>query len=84
MAFAEGDPELQPASPPPSKAKTAGQALKANCIAYCDSTSVHGFAYLPDPRHMSERVFWGCVIITGLTLASIIINQAYASVRKSL
>ena len=59
------------------KHETPSSVLKTNAIEYCLSTSVHGFAYLPSARDWCERLFWAMVIIAGLTLASIIINEAF-------
>ena len=58
------------------------KSIQSHAIGYCESTSVHGFAYLVDRRHWCEGVFWAFVIATGLTLASIIINDSLRLEKK--
>ena len=56
---------------------TALTVAKSVLKAYCDSTTVHGFAYL-NSYGWCERMFWVAVIATGLAVASVVINQAFA------
>ena len=59
-----------------SDVRAALASVKEHAISYCESTSVHGFAYLVNRRHWGEGVFWAIIIATGLTLASVIINDS--------
>ena len=51
--------------------------LKAQAVGYCQSTTIHGFAYLVSGRDLCEKLFWAAVIITGFVLASLIIDQGF-------
>ena len=52
-------------------------ALKANYVSYCRNTTLHGFSYLPAGRDLCEKLFWVAIVITGLTLGGIVLNQSY-------
>ena len=49
---------------------------------YLDSATVHGFAYIGQTRKLT-KVFWILVVITGFSLAGILIHQSIASWEES-
>ena len=53
------------------------RTLANHAIEYCNTTSIHGFLYLVNSRYTIEKLFWACVLLTGFSLSSYIINQAY-------
>jgi hypothetical protein len=44
--------------------------------AYCEATSIHGFAYWVAAPRLLEKLFWVVVVIIGFVCASLIINKA--------
>ena len=52
------------------------KSVKSHLVDYCESTSVHGFAYLVDTRHCCEGLFGALILSVGLTLAGIIIHDS--------
>ena len=52
------------------------EILPAQGKAYCEATSIHGFAYWVGAPRILERIFWVCVVIAGFTCASLIIHAA--------
>ena len=40
---------------------------------YCDSTSIHGLAYLKSSQTFIEKLLWALIIITCFTLAGLLI-----------
>ena len=83
----ESHPNLELAAESPDKdhsgdkdsKRPAGSILKGHLLGYFENTSIHGFSYLPHPATVNwcERLFWILVILTGFTLASLIINTAF-------
>ena len=55
-----------------AKEKLVGWHAKA----YCEATTVHGFAYWVNAPRFVERIFWVAVVVTGFTCASLIISAA--------
>ena len=68
------DPETQEEVP---AASTKRDTLLAYVHGYCENTSVHGFSYLVGNTNLCERTFWALLIVAGLILSSLIINQAF-------
>ncbi len=52
------------------------EIVPAQGKAYCENTSIHGFAYWVAAPRISERIFWVCVVLFGFTCASLIIHTA--------
>ena len=50
--------------------------LSAKGKAYCETTTVHGFAYWVSAPRFLEKVFWVLVVVTGFSLASMIVHAA--------
>ena len=50
--------------------------LKRNAKEYCNSTSLHGFAYWVQARNNLERFGWIVFTITSLVFAGVIISSA--------
>ena len=50
--------------------------LKRNAKEYCNSTSLHGFAYWVQARNNFERFAWIVLTIASLTCAGVIISSA--------
>ena len=50
--------------------------LKRNAKEYCNSTSLHGFAYWVQARNNIERFAWIVLTIASLTCAGVIISSA--------
>ncbi len=44
--------------------------------AYCEATTVHGFAYWVAAPTTPEKIFWVCVVLTGFTCAGLIVDSA--------
>ena len=44
---------------------------------FLESSSIHGLAYIGSTRRL-VRVLWVCVVISGFTLAGLLINQAFS------
>jgi formate-dependent nitrite reductase membrane component NrfD len=44
--------------------------------AYCEATSIHGFAYWVAAPRLLEKLFWVVVVIIGFVCASLIINKS--------
>jgi hypothetical protein len=51
----------------------ASKLLAANARAYCETTSIHGFAYWVSAPRLLEKLFWVIVVCTGFLCASLII-----------
>ncbi len=45
-------------------------------LAYCETTSIHGFSYWVSADRRVERLFWICVVTTFLCCASVIIRHS--------
>ena len=45
---------------------------------FCESTTIHGFAYISTTRRLI-RLFWICVVIAGFTGAAALIQQSFSS-----
>ena len=55
---------------------TLNERLLAHGIGYCESTTIHGFAYLPhDITGRVAKLFWAGVIIIGMSLALTIVTE---------
>ena len=50
--------------------------LKRNAKEYCNSTSLHGFAYWVQARNNFERFAWIVLTIASLACAGVIISSA--------
>ena len=43
---------------------------------YCRQSTVHGFAYLPHQMtNIPAKLFWAAVIVVGVVIASVIVNE---------
>ncbi len=49
--------------------------LWSHCREYCESTSIHGFAYWVAAPRLLEKLFWVCLVATFGTFAALIIRQ---------
>ena len=47
--------------------------------AFCENTSLHGWAYIATNRHKIIKLFWFSIIATGFVLAGIICSNATQS-----
>ena len=58
----------------PRGRRRVGQILGENVSGYCQSTTIHGFAYwISAPRSM-EKLFWVIVVIASLAFPAIILR----------
>ncbi len=55
---------------------SAGSILSEHGKAYCETTSIHGFAYWVSAPRVIEKAFWVIVVITFMCCAAAIIHAA--------
>lgn len=44
--------------------------------AYCETTTIHGFAYWVSAPRLLEKLFWAIVVVIGFTCAGLIVTSA--------
>ncbi len=52
------------------------KSISAYCKSYCETTTVHGFAYWVNAPKIIERVFWVAVVLSFGSYAGFIIGSA--------
>ncbi len=52
------------------------KAIAEHSKAYCETTTVHGFAYWVKAPRLVERIFWVIVVISFGTYAGYIVGSA--------
>ncbi|XP_018572876.1 pickpocket protein 28-like [Anoplophora glabripennis] len=50
---------------------------------YCESSGIHGFRYLAEKRSLCERLLWGIMIITSISLCCYLISRIYKKYDQS-
>jgi hypothetical protein len=62
---------------------TTSNLLKRQAKAYCETTSIHGFTYWVNAPRFIEKIFWVAVVLTGFTVASVIISASIDDWQKN-
>jgi hypothetical protein len=57
--------------------------LAAHVIAYCETTTIHGFSYCASAPRLLEKLFWVAVVCTGFLCAGLIVSSPLQEWRDS-
>ena len=60
-----------------TKKRDATSVVKANATAYCETSSIHGFAYWVTADNTFERVCWVATVTIFFIWASFIISVSF-------
>ena len=50
---------------------------------FLESSTIHGLGYISSSRSHVTKVLWACIVITGFTIAGVLINNSYSDWRDN-
>lgn len=62
--------------------KKCQNVIYANAVSYCETTSIHGFAYWISADNLAEKLFWFIVVCIGFSCSGLIISSAVRGWRE--
>ncbi len=60
----------------PKEKKSVPGIISEHARTYCETTTVHGFAYWTSAPRLPEKAFWVALVIAFMTCAGLIIGTA--------